>query len=143
MAALFLDNPAQFSEFCIGARRDRLRLPHQPHEARAVGIKARSTIVADVFFWITLGLAWLIDAIVRVFRPQFSITRMITRVVGYHLMSEFLMSQTRPLRLPGTLNAQMLETIQAWSDDPRAASWINRIEDKLTTRGVWGGGTQS
>ncbi|HPT57067.1 MAG TPA: oxygenase MpaB family protein [Casimicrobium sp.] len=111
--------------------------------ARAVGIKARSTIIADVFFWITLGLAWVIDAVVRVFRPQFSITRMITRVVGYHLMSEFLMSQTRPLRLPGTLNAQMLKTIQAWSDDPRAASWINRIEDKLTTRGVWGGGTQS
>jgi len=107
--------------------------------ARAVGIKARSTILADIFFWITLGVAWAIDAVVRLVFPKFSLTRMLTRVVGYHLMSEFLMSQTRPLRLPGTLNAQMLKTIQAWSDDAKSPAWVNRIEDRLTTRGTWGG----
>ncbi len=107
--------------------------------ARAVGIRTRSTLIADIFFWITLGVAWLIDSVVRVFFAQFSLTRMLTRVVGYHLMSEFLMDQTRPLRLPGSLNVRLQETIRAWSDDAKAPSWINRIEDSLTTHGTWGG----
>jgi hypothetical protein len=107
--------------------------------ARAVGIKARSTFIADVFFWITLGVAWTIDAIAGLFFSQFSLTRMLTRVVGYHLMSEFLMDQTRPLRLPGSLNLRMQETIRAWSYDAKSPGWVNRIEDRLTTRGAWGG----
>ena len=111
--------------------------------ARAVGIKARSTLIADVFFWVSLGVAWMIDSVVRLLFPQFSLTRMLTRVVGYHLMSEFLMDQTRPLRLPGSLNLRMQETIRAWSDDAKAPSWINRIEDWLTTRGTWGGEARS
>lgn len=108
--------------------------------ARAVGITGRSTFIANVFFWVTLVLAWIIDAVVRIFLPQFSITRMITRVVGYHFLSKFLMDQTRPLRLPGTLNKDMQKTILAWSDDAKEPAWLNRIEDRLTTRGTWGAG---
>lgn len=108
--------------------------------SRAVGISQRTSLISHVFFWITMGFAWVIDAVVRLFVPKFSIVRMLTRVVGYHLMTTFLLDQTRPLRLPGSLNVQVQETIRGWSDDPKEPRWLNRIEDRLTTRGTWGGG---
>jgi hypothetical protein len=30
--------------------------------------------------------------------------------------------------------------VHSWSDDPHAPGWINRIEDRLTTRGSWSAG---
>lgn len=108
--------------------------------SRAVGISQRTSLISHVFFWITMGFAWVIDAVARLFVPKFSIVRMLTRVVGYHLMTTFLLDQTRPLRLPGSLNVQVQETIRGWSDDPKEPRWLNRIEDRLTTRGTWGGG---
>ena len=104
-----------------------------------------STLVLDYMPWthsLPAALVWSIGAalLVRLFVPKFSIVRMLTRVVGYHLMTTFLLDQTRPLRLPGSLNVQVQETIRGWSDDPKEPRWLNRIEDRLTTRGTWGGG---
>jgi len=69
--------------------------------------------------------------------PRFSIVRTLTRILGYHFMSRVLMSQTRPLQLPSELLNQVDGVVHSWSDDPHVPKWINRIEDRLTTRGTW------
>jgi len=90
-----------------------------------------------LLFWGVLLLARAIDVAARMVLPRFSIVRALTRILGYHFMSKVLMSQTRPLQLPTELLNQVDEVMHSWSDDPHAPRWLNRIEDRLTTRGSW------
>ena len=69
--------------------------------------------------------------------PGFSLSRLFTRAVGYHLLTRFLMNQTRPLALPDRVLNPMGELIAGWSHDPLAPGWVNRLEDRLTTTGDW------
>jgi hypothetical protein len=64
---------------------------------------------------------------------------MFSRVIGYHLLTSFLMDQTRPLKLPTQLLTQIHSTVDTWDDDANAPGWVNRLEDQLTVRGPWGG----
>ncbi len=93
-----------------------------------------------LLFWGVLLIARAIDTVLRLVLPRFSIVRTLTRILGYHFMSRVLMSQTRPLQLPTELLNQVDEVVHSWSDDPHAPGWINRIEDRLTTRGSWSAG---
>lgn len=99
--------------------------------------------LSALLFWGVLLLARAIDAVARLLVPQFSIVRALTRVLGYHFMSRVLMSQTRPLQLPTQLLNQVDEVVHGWSDDPHAPGWLNRIEDRFTTRGSWRPGLAS
>jgi hypothetical protein len=89
-------------------------------------------------FGAALLIARLIDGVARLFSPRFSIARFLTRLAGYPLVCKLLMDQTRPLALPEHLRAQMRSTVDGWSDDVHAPGWLNRVEDRLTTRGRWG-----
>lgn len=111
-----------------------------PETAGDLGLQGSTPWVSAVLFWGTLGLARLVDGVVRLFAPRFSITRALTRVLGYHFMSQVLMSQTRPLQLPAELLQQVDETVHHWSDDPHAPAWLNHLEDRLTTAGSWSAG---
>lgn len=93
--------------------------------------------LSALLFWSVLFVARAVDMVVRWVLPRFSITRALTRVLGYHFMSRVLMSQTRPLQLPSELLNQVDETVHRWSDDPDAPGWLNRLEDRFTTRGSW------
>lgn len=93
-----------------------------------------------LLFWGVLLLARAIDTVLRLVLPRFSIVRTLTRILGYHFMSQVLMSQTRPLQLPTGLLNQVDEVVHSWSDDPRAPGWVNRLEDRLTTHGSWSAG---
>lgn len=88
-------------------------------------------------FWTVLLLARSVDTVVRLISPEFSLVRALTRVLGYHFMSRVLMNQTRPLQLPDQLLGQMDSAVANWSDDPKAPTWLNRLEDRLTTSGRW------
>jgi len=90
-----------------------------------------------LLFWGVLLVARVIDRVLRLVLPRFSIVRTLTRILGYHFMSRVLMSQTRPLQLPSELLNQVDGVVHSWSDDPHVPKWINRIEDRLTTRGTW------
>jgi hypothetical protein len=92
----------------------------------------------------TLGrlLAGLIDGLARLVFPGFSLSRLFTRVVGYHFLTRFLMDQTRPLALPERVLNPMADTIAAWSDDPLAPAWVNGLEDRMTTTGTWRPGSR-
>lgn len=105
--------------------------------ARAIGVNERIGLLT----WLTFRLARLvvgaIDGIVRLVLPKFSLTRMFTRVVGYHLLTRVLLDQTRPLNLPQELLQPVHATVASWHHDARAPAWVNKLEDLLTTRGAW------
>ncbi len=108
--------------------------------ANDLGLTQPVPWLSALLFWGVLLLARAIDAVVRLAMPRFSIVRALTRVLGYHFMSRVLMSQTRPLQLPTELLNQVDDVVHSWSDDPHAPGWLNRMEDRLTTRGSWSKG---
>lgn len=108
--------------------------------AREVGTNERVNVFVRVTFAGGLLLVRTFDGLVRLVLPQFSLTRMLTRAVGYHVLTRFLLDQTRPLGLPDALLQPMHDTVAAWHDDARAPRWVNRLEDRLTTPGVWRAG---
>ncbi len=105
----------------------------------ALGISGKQSLPSRALFALMMLLCRVIDGTVRLVLPQFSLSRMISRVVGYHVLTKFLMDQTRPLKLPTHLLNQIRDTVGQWDDDPKAPSWINKLEDRVTVRGAWSG----
>ncbi len=105
--------------------------------ATEIGISGRVSGLSHALFALIMTVVRLIDAVVRWVVPEFSISRLITRVLGYHLMSTLLLDQTRPLNLPAHLLNEVSRTIGQWSNDPKASGWLNRLEDRLTRNGLW------
>ncbi|MES2019413.1 MAG: oxygenase MpaB family protein [Pseudomonadota bacterium] len=96
--------------------------------AGGVGLFSRLLFVALMLFFRA------VDFCVRLVFKEFSICRMITRVVGYQFTCKVLMSQTRPLKLPPALLNQMGAMTRHWHVDPKAPRWLNRVEHYLTKR---------
>ena len=105
--------------------------------AKAIGIDGRVSWVSQLLFAIVMGTIRVIDATVRLVFAEFSISRFISRVVGYQVMAKFLMDQTRPLKLPSQLLDGVANMMSAWSEDPKAPKWINTLEDRFTVKGDW------
>jgi uncharacterized membrane protein len=110
-----------------------------PDAARAIGIEGMASWPTRLVFALGRALTRVVDGMVRLVVPQFSISRMLTRVIGYHLLSRFLLDQTRPLTLPEHVLNPMRDTVAQWHHDPRAPGWLNRLEDAWTTTGPWTG----
>lgn len=91
-------------------------------------------LLSRLLFAVGYAAVRVFDAAVRLFVPDFSISRMLTRVAGYRLVTRFLMDQTRPLRLPEALLGQVNDTLHAWDKDPRAPRWLGRLEARLAGR---------
>lgn len=107
--------------------------------ADCLGISDHQSYLSRFLFVAMMLVCRLIDATVRLVVPQFSLSRMVSRVVGYHVLTKFLMDQTRPLKLPTHLLNQIRDTVGQWDDDPKAPTWLNRLEDRVTVKGAWGG----
>ena len=108
-----------------------------PATARDLGLDAPVSIVAGALFTALVWATRAVDATVRVVVSDFSISRFLTRLIGYQLMTRILMQQARPLALPENLRADIDTMMDAWADDPKAPRWLNRIEDRFTTPGSW------
>jgi hypothetical protein len=102
-----------------------------------LGIAGRVSWLSRLLFALLMLIARVIDGVVRLVLPEFSISRFITRVLGYQFMSKILMDQTRPLKLPTHVLNSVDAMMESWSDDPHAPRWLNALEDRLTTRGSW------
>jgi hypothetical protein len=74
------------------------------------------------------------DAVVRLAVPDFSICRLLGRIVGYQFTVKVLMDQTRPLKLPTALLNQVNGVMLTWHTDKKAPKWVNRLEQRFTTR---------
>ena len=105
--------------------------------AQMIGVDGRAPLVSRVLFVLLMGLVRAIDTVARVVWPHFSIARLITRVLGYHLMVRLLMDQTRPLKLPQQLLDNVNTMLDGWGHDRHAPAWMNRLEDRWTTPGSW------
>lgn len=110
-----------------------------PETANRIGVNERVSWLVRLVFQLGRLLVGLVDGVGGLLWPGFSLSRLLTRVVGYHLLTRFLMDQTRPLALPEQVLQPMRATVSAWSEDGRAPGWINALEDRLTTAGEWGG----
>lgn len=108
-----------------------------PQVADELGIGDRAPLSARLLFGLLMGVTRPIDAVVRLWSPEFALSRLVTRVLGYHVMSSLLLDQTRPLKLPDHVLNGIDDHMASWSDDRHAPRWINRLEDRLTTVGSW------
>ena len=75
--------------------------------------------------------------------PRRPLARLVTRVLGYHLLTQLLMDQTRPLKLPQGVLEQAHTMMRGWGDDRRAGGWLNKLEDRFTVAGPWSGTARS
>jgi hypothetical protein len=100
--------------------------------ARELGLTGRIPLLARIGFVLAMGTVRIIDTLARLVVPNFSISRMLTRVVGYNFTVKLLMDQTRPLKLPSALLNQMGGMTATWHADPKAPAWVNRLERWLT-----------
>jgi len=99
--------------------------------SRDLGLTRRVSLLSRALFALGLGTVRLIDAVVRIFVPGFSISRLLTRVAGYRLTTRFLMDQTRPLKLPDALLGQVDQAMQCWCEDHKAPAFMKRLEARL------------
>jgi ER-bound oxygenase mpaB/B'/Rubber oxygenase, catalytic domain len=105
--------------------------------SRELGLMAPQPWLSTLLFMLVFGIARVVDRLVRIVMPRFSLSRLLTRVIGYPVIMRFMMDQTRPLRLPSTLHGQIQGTISQWGNDVHAPSWVNWLEDLLTQHGEW------
>lgn len=109
----------------------------EPESARDLGLDGQVSWAARTLFSIVMGTARGIDAIGRLFMPQFSLSRLLTRAIGYRLTCTLLMSQTLELSVPATLRPGIKAMIASWGEDAKAGPKMNAFEDRLTTPGNW------
>jgi hypothetical protein len=102
-----------------------------------LGLNAPAPWLSRLLFKTLLTVSRGIDRVVRLFSPAFSISRLLMRVLGYHLLTRLLMSQTRRLKLPKHILDGAQDTVHQWSEDAYAPGWLNRIENRMTTSGSW------
>jgi hypothetical protein len=97
-------------------------------------LTGRVSIFSRAAFLVIMGLIRAIDTTARLILPNFSLSRMFTRVAGYQLTVKMLMDQTRPLKLPESLLNEVDTVTHAWHNDPKAPAWVNAVERYLTGR---------
>lgn len=105
--------------------------------AAAVGIDAHVSWLSRAVFVLFLGITRAVDSLVRLLLLEFSLSRMMSRVLGYHFMKRVLLDQTRPLKLPAHLLGHVNRAMTVWGNDPNAPGWLRAVEDKLTITGTW------
>jgi hypothetical protein len=102
--------------------------------ARVLGINGPVSWVSLLLFAGTMALVRGIDALARRVWPGFSISRLVSRALGYRLTARILMDQTRPLRLPDALLHQVNAAMHTWHTDRQAPRWMNKLEARLAGR---------
>nr|WP_314547383.1 oxygenase MpaB family protein [uncultured Massilia sp.] len=103
-----------------------------PAASRDLGLTQHVSLPARLAFSTAAGLVRTIDAVARQAVPNFSLSRLASRVLGYHLTARLLMDETRPLRLPDALLNSVQETMCTWHTDPRAPRWVGKLEQRFT-----------
>ncbi|MBL8522808.1 MAG: DUF2236 domain-containing protein [Betaproteobacteria bacterium] len=105
--------------------------------SKDLGLEEKVSWPSLFAFCATILIARVIDAIGRKIKPGFSITRLITRALGYQFMSKLLMDQTKPLKLPNHVLTRMNTMMATWGEDTQAGGVMNSIEDCFTVKGTW------
>ncbi len=118
--------PVPMTQWLVGAQT-----------AQDIGLAQQVSWFARLLFVLLRSLVRLVDTVGRWFSAKFSISRLITRLMGYHLLTQLLLNQTRHLALPDKVLADLHRTVGGWGEDTKALAWLNRLEDRFTARGAW------
>jgi hypothetical protein len=102
--------------------------------SRDLGLDKRVSLLSRGLFVLVFGFIRGVDAIARLVFPGFSISRLVTRILGYNLTVKLLMDETRPLKLPDTLLGEVGDAVHAWHNDEKAPRWVNALERRFTGR---------
>jgi hypothetical protein len=102
--------------------------------SRDLGLDGHVSLLSRVVFVLGFGLVRTVDACGRLVFPGFSVSRLITRILGYNLTVRMLMDQTRPLQLPDALLGEITDAVNSWQNDDRAPRWMNALERRFTGR---------
>lgn len=108
-----------------------------PESAKELGLDEKVGWFSTALFAMLMATARVLDTVVHAVFPEFSVSRLITRAVGYRMMCGLLMSQTRDLSVPSSLRPGIKDLIAAWGRDKHASPLMNALEDRLTTTGEW------
>ena len=109
----------------------------EARSARELGLDTRVSTPAKLAFATLMGSVRAIDAVARLAFPDFSLSRLVTRAIGYRLTCMLLMSQTRELAVPASLRPGIRALIARWGRDTHASARMNALEDRFTTDGDW------
>jgi hypothetical protein len=102
--------------------------------SRDLGLDNRVSLLSRGLFVLVFGFIRGVDAVARLVFPGFSISRLVTRILGYNLTVKLLMDETRPLRLPDTLLGEVGDVVHTWHNDDKAPRWVNALERRFTGR---------
>ena len=102
--------------------------------SRDLGLDKRVSLLSRGLFVLVFGFIRGVDAIARLVFPGFSISRLVTRILGYNLTVKLLMDETRPLKLPDTLLGEVGDAVHGWHNDDKAPRWVNALERRFTGR---------
>ena len=132
---------AMQSVFPEGAARDFpvLLTRHllEPASNADLGLDGRVPWTSKAWFAALMAGARAIDATARVAFPRFSLSRLVTRAIGYRLTCRLLMGETRPLAVPAALRPGIRSLVATWGSDRDASPRLNALEDRFTTEGDW------
>jgi hypothetical protein len=106
-----------------------------PQTAQVLGISGRVNLASRLLFVSGMAAIRTFDAAVRLVVRDFSICRMLTRLVGYQFTVKLLMDETRPLKLPAALLGQVNDAMGHWQADRKAPRWLNALERRWSGRG--------
>jgi len=87
--------------------------------AKELGLHRRASWLSRLLFAIVALIIRGIDALIHLIFPGFSIARLSTRLLGEHFMSQILLSQIRPLKLPNSLLNQVQTMMDVWGSKPK------------------------
>jgi hypothetical protein len=108
-----------------------------PASRKDLALGGQVSLLSKASFAALMGTVRVVDAVARRVFPDFSISRLITRAIGYRLISSLLMSLTRELAVPDRLRPGIRSLIAHWGEDPKAGHRMNALEDRFTTSGSW------
>jgi hypothetical protein len=102
--------------------------------SRDLGLDKRVSLLSRGLFVLVFGFIRGVDAVARLVFPGFSISRLVTRILGYNLTVKLLMDETRPLKLPDALLGEVGAAVHRWHNDDKAPRWVNALERRFTGR---------
>ncbi len=105
--------------------------------SKDLGLCTNSPWSSRLLFYALLATSRAVDSVARVVWPEFSVTRFLMRILGYRLITQLMMDQTRPLKLPQHLINRVSDVVESWGEDKKAPRWLNKVEDRVTTAGRW------
>jgi hypothetical protein len=108
-----------------------------PASSRDLALDGHVPAWAKFLFLEAMGLMRLVDFVARIFSPDFSIGRLVTRAIGYRLLFKLLMDLSRELAVPSTLRPHIRSLIRTWGNDKKASRLMNAVDDRFNRKGDW------